>query len=45
MALTAGMMAFVDDAVGDIMTALEQSGMMDDTVICYNSKKLAGFLY
>ncbi|HAD27097.1 MAG TPA: sulfatase [Rhodobacteraceae bacterium] len=37
MALTAGMMSFVDDAVGDIMTALEQSGMMNDTVICYNS--------
>ena len=37
MALTAGMMAFVDDAVGDIVTALQQSGMMDDTVICYNS--------
>ena len=37
MALTAGMMAFVDDAVGDIVTALEQSGMMNDTVICYNS--------
>jgi len=29
MALTAGMMAFVDDAVGDIVTALEQSGMME----------------
>ncbi len=37
MALTAGMMAFIDDAVGDILTALEESGQMDDTVICYNS--------
>ena len=37
MALTAGMMAFVDDAVGDILAALDASGQMDDTVICYNS--------
>ena len=37
MALTAGMMAFIDDAVGDIVAALEQSGQMDNTVICYNS--------
>ena len=37
MALTAGMMAFVDDAVGDIVRALEDSGQMDNTVICYNS--------
>lgn len=37
MALTAGMMAFVDDAVGDVMAELKQSGMMEDTVICYNS--------
>ncbi len=37
MALTAGMMACVDDAVGDIMAALEQNGLSDDTVVCYNS--------
>ncbi len=37
MALTAGMMAFVDDAVGDIMRALEESGQLENTVICYNS--------
>lgn len=37
MALTAGMMAFVDDAVGEIIAALEASGQMDNTVICYNS--------
>lgn len=36
-ALTAGMMAFVDDAVGDIVAALKQSGHYDNTVICYNS--------
>ncbi len=37
MALTAGMMAFIDDAVGDIVASLEESGQMDDTVICYNA--------
>ncbi len=37
MALTAGMMACVDDAVGDILAALEASGQRDNTVICYNS--------
>jgi arylsulfatase A-like enzyme len=37
MALTAGMMSCVDDAVGDIIAALENSGLSDDTVICYNS--------
>lgn len=37
MALSAGMMAFIDDAVGDIVAALEDSGQMQDTVICYNA--------
>ena len=37
MALTAGMMAFVDDAVGEIIDALEQSGQMENTVICYTA--------
>ena len=37
MALTAGMMAFVDDAVGDVMKCLANNGQLDDTVICYNS--------
>ena len=37
MALTAGMMAFVDDAVGDIMQSLEDNGQLENTVICYNS--------
>jgi arylsulfatase A-like enzyme len=37
MALTAGMMAFIDDAVGDIIAALEASGKLDNTVICYNA--------
>ncbi|WP_390913443.1 sulfatase-like hydrolase/transferase [Pseudosulfitobacter sp. SM2401] len=37
MALTAGMMAFVDDAVGDIVAALERNGQLENTVICYTS--------
>lgn len=37
MALSAGMMACIDDAVGDILAALEESGQMENTVICYNS--------
>ena len=37
MALSAGMMGFVDDAVGGIMQALEETGQLDNTVICYNS--------
>ncbi len=37
MALTAGMMAFIDDAVGDIMNCLTENGQMENTVVCYNS--------
>ncbi|MEM7545886.1 MAG: sulfatase-like hydrolase/transferase [Pseudomonadota bacterium] len=37
MALTAGMMAFVDDAVGDIMACLKRNGQYDNTIVCYNS--------
>ena len=37
MALTAGMITCIDDAVGEIIAALEASGQMDNTVICYNS--------
>ncbi len=37
MALTAGMIACVDDAVGDIIDTLKQSGQYENTVICYNS--------
>lgn len=37
MALTAGMMGFVDDAVGAILTALKDSGQAENTVICYTS--------
>lgn len=37
MALSAGMMACVDDAVGEIMAALEATGQADNTIVCYNS--------
>ena len=37
MALTAGMVACVDDAVGAIMASLEKNGLMNNTVVCYNS--------
>ena len=37
MALTAGMMAFVDDAVGDVMATLKDNEQWDNTVVCYNS--------
>lgn len=37
MALTAGMISFVDDAVGEIIAELEKNGQMENTVICYNS--------
>ena len=37
MALTAGMMACVDDAVGGIMQALQENGQSQNTVVCYNS--------
>ena len=37
MALTAGRMAFIDYAVGDILGALEASGQLENTVICYNA--------
>lgn len=37
MALTAGMITCVDDAVGEILKALEESGELENTVICFNS--------
>lgn len=36
-ALTCGMIAFVDDAVGEILRALETSGRADDTVLIFTS--------
>ena len=37
MALTAGMISCVDDAVGAILAALDDAGLRDDTVVCFNS--------
>jgi len=37
MALTAGMIAMVDDAVGTVMQALEASGHAGNTVVCFTS--------
>ncbi|MEM6939569.1 MAG: sulfatase-like hydrolase/transferase [Pseudomonadota bacterium] len=37
MALTAGMITFIDDAVGEILAALQASGQAENTVICYTS--------
>ena len=37
MALTAGMVTMIDDAVGAIVQALRDSGHYDNTVICFNA--------
>ena len=37
MALTAGMITCVDDAVGAIMACLRNTGQYDNTVVCFNS--------
>lgn len=37
MALTAGMITMVDDAIGEVMTSLKQSGHHDNTVVCFNA--------
>ena len=37
MALTAGMISMVDDAVGDIILALKDSGKFENTVIIFNA--------
>lgn len=37
MALTAGMTTMVDDAVGEVLSALRDSGRYEDTVIIFNS--------
>ncbi|NKB51147.1 MAG: sulfatase-like hydrolase/transferase [Rhizobiaceae bacterium] len=37
MALTAGMITMVDDAIGSIVEGLKQSGHYENTVICFNS--------
>jgi arylsulfatase A-like enzyme len=37
MALTCGMIAMIDDAVGAVLDALRDSGRFDDTVVIFNS--------
>ena len=37
MALTAGMIAMIDDAIGDILRTLEETGQADNTIIIFNS--------
>ncbi|WP_136657614.1 sulfatase-like hydrolase/transferase [Nitratireductor sp. XY-223] len=37
MALTAGMVSMVDDAVGAVMDGLRASGHFDNTVVCFNA--------
>jgi arylsulfatase A-like enzyme len=37
MALSAGMLAMIDDAVGEIIATLKATGLYENTVICFNS--------
>lgn len=37
MALTAGMISMIDDAVGQIVETLKRTGLYENTVICFNS--------
>ena len=37
MALTAGMITMIDDAVGDILQTLEASGLAENTIVIFNS--------
>lgn len=37
MALSAGMITMIDDAIGDILKVLEETGQADNTVIIFNS--------
>ena len=37
MALTAGMITMIDDAVGEILASLEASGLADNTIVIFNS--------
>ena len=37
MALTAGMIAMIDDAVGEILATLEANGQAEDTIVIFNS--------
>ena len=37
MALTAGMITMIDDAIGEILSTLETSGLAEDTIVIFNS--------
>ena len=37
MALTGGMISMVDDAIGDIMSVLNNSDQAENTIVCFNS--------
>lgn len=37
MALTAGMIAMIDDAIGDILKSLEKSGLFENTIVIFNA--------
>ena len=37
MALTAGMIAMIDDAIGEILKSLEESGLSEDTIVIFNA--------
>ena len=37
MALSAGMISMIDDAIGEILGTLEASGLADDTIVIFNS--------
>lgn len=37
MALSAGMLTMIDDAVGEIVAALKANGLYENTIICFNS--------
>lgn len=37
MALTAGMITMIDDAIGDVLQALEESGKAEDTIVIFNA--------
>lgn len=37
MALSAGMIAMIDDSVGELVATLKETGLYDDTVICFTS--------
>ena len=37
MALTAGMISMIDDAIGDVLKSLEKCGLAEDTIVVFNA--------